>query len=79
VVVADLGDKEIPLNGGIFVIVLDELDPQLCVRRVLPFVNKGIRIICENSRYPEMVLTAQQAAGVNIVGRVKRSSCRGGF
>jgi transcriptional regulator with XRE-family HTH domain len=78
VVVADLGDTVIPVTGGVFALVMDE--ETVAVRRVLPYINRGIRILCDNRDYPDIItLTASQAAAVTIVGRVKHMRGSGGF
>ncbi|MGF6641823.1 XRE family transcriptional regulator [Paraburkholderia sp. MM6662-R1] len=77
VVVADLGDKVIPATGGVFALVLD--DEHVAVRRVLPYVGRGMRILCDNDHYPEITLTGSQAAAVTILGRIKHMRGSAGF
>lgn len=77
VVVVDLNDRLVPMNGGVFAIVLD--GETVAVRRLIPFVNRGLRVICENRNYPEMTLNGAQAASVYIAGRVKSMRGNGGF
>jgi transcriptional regulator with XRE-family HTH domain len=77
VVVVDLGDRTIPMNGGVFAIVLD--GETIAIRRLMPFVNRGLRIMCDNTHYPEMTLNGAQAASVYIAGRVRSMRGNGGF
>jgi transcriptional regulator with XRE-family HTH domain len=67
-VLVDLADTQIPAAGGVFCVVMDD---EIGVRRLLPYPGRGMRIICDNSKYPEAVLDQRQALAVHIVGRLK--------
>jgi transcriptional regulator with XRE-family HTH domain len=69
VAVVDMGSQGIPATGGVFCVIMD--DENVEFRRLMPYPGKGLRIICDNPKYPEAVLDARQAAAVQIVGRVK--------
>lgn len=76
-VVVDLAETTIPPTGGVFGVVLD--GECVAFRRILPYVNKGLRIICDNPAYPEITLNAQQVHAITIVGRVKHRRGNEGF
>jgi transcriptional regulator with XRE-family HTH domain len=76
-VVIDLDDRIVPVNGGVFAVVLD--GETVCIRRLLPYINKGLRIICDNPKYPEITLAASQVQSITIAGRVKGRQGTGGF
>ena len=69
VVVVDMGDVAVPATGGVFCVVMS--DSTLEFRRLMPYPGNGLRIMCDNSKYPEAVLDARQAQAIHIVGRVK--------
>jgi transcriptional regulator with XRE-family HTH domain len=79
-VVISLEDKDIPASGGVFAVVLD--DETVVVRRLLPYPNKGMRIVCDNPAYNgtlDVTLNAQQASRITIAGRLKHSRSLSGF
>ncbi|MFM0165681.1 LexA family transcriptional regulator [Paraburkholderia sediminicola] len=67
-VLVDLADTQIPPAGGVFCVVMDD---EIAVRRLMPYPGRGLRIICDNPKYPEAVLDQRQALAVHIVGRLK--------
>lgn len=69
VVVVDMQSTEVPQTGGVFCVMLD--DENFAFRRLMPYPGKGLRVICDNSKYPEAVLDHRQAMAINIIGRVK--------
>jgi phage repressor protein C with HTH and peptisase S24 domain len=69
VVVVDMGDVAVPATGGVFCVVMS--DSTIEFRRLMPYPGNGLRIMCDNSKYPEAVLDARQAQAIHIVGRVK--------
>ncbi len=69
IAVVDMEDQTVPASGGVFCVVLD--DETVEFRRLMPYPGKGLRIMCDNHKYPEMVLDARQTAAIHIVGRVK--------
>lgn len=69
VVAVDTGNTAVLATGGVFCVVMD--DETLEFRRLMPYPGKGLRIICDNPKYPETVLDARQAAAIHIVGRAK--------
>lgn len=77
VVVIDLNNRSVPMNGGVFAIVLD--GETVCIRKLLPFINRGLRVICDNKIYPEMTLNGAQAASIYIAGRIRSMRGNGGF
>lgn len=78
VVVLDLGDTDVPEEGGVFGIVMD--DETVKIRRLYPYMKGGLRIVCDADKgEPEITLTAHQAAAVTIAGRVKHLQGNSGF
>jgi phage repressor protein C with HTH and peptisase S24 domain len=69
VVVVDMGDTAVPATGGVFCVVMS--DATIEFRRLMPYPGNGLRIMCDNDKYPEAVLDARQAQAIHIVGRVK--------
>ena len=69
VAVVDMGNTAISATGGVYCVLMD--DETLEFRRLMPYPGKGLRIICDNAKYPEAVLDHRQAQGIHIVGRVK--------
>jgi hypothetical protein len=64
----------------VFAVVLD--DETVVVRRLAPYINKGIRIICDNQAYNgvhDVTLNAQQASRITVAGRLKHSRSSAGF
>jgi len=68
-VLMDLSDTQVPPSGGVFCVVMD--DENIAFRRLMPYPGRGLRIICDNPKYPETVLDQRQALAVHIVGRLK--------
>lgn len=68
-VLVDISDTVVPTTGGVFCVIMD--DENIEFRRLMPYPGKGLRIICDNAKYPEAVLDHRQAAAIMIVGRVK--------
>lgn len=68
-VLVDTTDTTVPVTGGVFCVVLD--DENIVFRRLMPYPNKGLRIMCDNQKYPEIVLDRNQALAITIGGRVK--------
>ena len=68
-VLMDLSDTQVPATGGVFCVVMD--DETIAFRRLMPYPGRGLRIICDNPKYPEAVLDQRQALAVHIVGRLK--------
>ncbi|WP_158602106.1 XRE family transcriptional regulator [Pararobbsia silviterrae] len=75
-IVADRADTEIPDDGGVFLVVIDD---KACVRRLHHYINKGIRITTDSGKVPEMTLDYRQSQALVIVGRVKGFQGIGGF
>jgi phage repressor protein C with HTH and peptisase S24 domain len=69
VIVVDMGSTVVPSTGGVFCVVVT--DSILEFRRLMPYPGGGLRIMCDNPKYPEAVLDARQAQAIHIVGRVK--------
>jgi transcriptional regulator with XRE-family HTH domain len=67
-VIVDMADTRIPAAGGVFCVVMDD---EIAVRRLMPYPGHGMRVICDNPKYPEAVLDQRQALAVHIVGRLK--------
>lgn len=77
VVVIDIGDTDVPADGGVFGIVMDGETVE--IRRLYPFLKGGLRILCDSGAVPEITLNASQATAVTIAGRVKHLQGNGGF
>lgn len=67
-VMVDMTDLTVPATGGVFCVILDD---EIAFRRLMTYPGRGLRVICDNPKYPEAVLDHRQATAVQIVGRVK--------
>jgi transcriptional regulator with XRE-family HTH domain len=75
-VVLDTSNISIPATGGVFVLLSDEA---ISIRRLFRKPGGGMMIVCDNNRYPEMYVSAEEATHATIIGRVKAMRSTSGF
>jgi phage repressor protein C with HTH and peptisase S24 domain len=68
-VLVDIASTTVPATGGVFCVVLD--GETIEFRRLMPYPGHGLRVMCDNPKYPEAVLDHRQASMIQVVGRVK--------
>jgi transcriptional regulator with XRE-family HTH domain len=78
-VVVDLGDQVVPQESGVFAVILD--GERVVIRRLAPLPGRALRVMLDNPAYVHLdfALSAQQAAAITIVGRVKHRRGNAGF
>lgn len=81
-VAVNLADNRNIIDGRVYVFTTGGTDPDVKIKRLYKTSDGRLRIVSDNpdkSQYPDEFLTAEEAAGIHIIGRVIDKSGRGGL